>query len=296
MKILLIGHSAEDHIYYKDTLQVKPGGLYYTSTAMLNIKDTADEIFVITTIDEKSYKLFSNTYDQLNTQYSIRGEDVNPVVRLDIYDDRERTERYLRLGKSLNISYDILNSFDGIFINMISGFDITVDQLKEIRRNFNKTIYMDVHTLTRGVGENLERPQTIIKNFSEWGSNLDFIQVNQTEVFSLYDSNDEQDIAKRVLYEGGKCLIVTKDEKGAVIYFLENNNLVSESFPALKVNVKNKVGCGDIFGAVFFYTFLKFGDKIKALGSANTAAGLVASYDNFDDIGKLKDDIFPRHN
>jgi sugar/nucleoside kinase (ribokinase family) len=90
--------------------------------------------------------------------------------------------------------------------------------------------------------------------------------------------------------------LLQKTKRGAVIYFLENNNLVSESIPALKVNVKNKVGCGDIFGAVFFYTFLKFGDKIKALGSANTAAGLVASYDNFDDIGKLKDDIFARHN
>jgi sugar/nucleoside kinase (ribokinase family) len=291
MKILLIGHSAEDHIYYKDTVQLKPGGLFYTSAAMLNIKDEDDEVYVITSIDDNSYHLFSSVYDKLNNDYSLRGNGVTPVVRLDIYDEKERTERYLRMGEQLKVPYSRLQEFDGILINMISGFDISLEQLKEIRKNFNKTIYMDVHTLSRGVGKNLERPQIIIKNFSDWAANLDIIQVNQAELFSLYHNQNEEEIARRVLDAGAAYLIVTKDSAGASLYF-HDNGMQHVMVPGLKVNVKNLVGCGDVFGAVFFYSFLKFGNAVKSLNMANTAAGIVTSYDNFEEISNLRYDFF----
>jgi hypothetical protein len=296
MKLLLIGHSAEDHIYYKGDVDIKPGGLYYTSSAILNIKEKDDEIYIITSIDDKRYELFSKVYDRLNTDYSTRGNEVVPVVRLDLYENKERKEKYDRLGGVLTIPCEILPGFDGIMINMISGFDISADQLRDIRKNFKKTIYMDVHTLTRGVGKNLERPQIIISDFSQWAENLDIIQVNQTEVFSLYNDRSEYSIARRVLDAGTKCLIVTKENKGARIYYKQDNEIVSIMISALKVNVKNLVGCGDIFGAIFFYTFIKFGSLLKSLELANTAAGLITSYDNFDDISKLKNDVFSRHN
>jgi hypothetical protein len=296
MKIMLIGHSAEDHIYYNDDLQVKPGGLFYTSSAMLNISEEDDEIYIVTSIDESSYHLFKDVYNHFNTDYSIKGSGVTPVVRLDIYDEKERTERYLRMGEQLKVPYNILIGFDGILINMISGFDISLDQMKEIRKSFSRTIYMDVHTLSRGLGKNLERPQRIIDNFSEWASVVDIIQVNQTELFSLYNLSTEDEIAREVLSAGTRCLIVTRDSRGAGIYFQKDGKINSVNIPALKVNVKNMVGCGDVFGAVYFYTFLKFGDVIKSLSAANTAAGIVTSYENFDEIGNLKYDVFTRHN
>jgi sugar/nucleoside kinase (ribokinase family) len=296
MKLLLIGHSAEDHIHYKDNIDIKPGGLYYTSSALLNIKEEEDQVYLITSIEEKRYHLFSKVYDQMNTDYSVREDGIVPIVRLNIYDDREREEKYERLGGKLQIPYEILSSFDGILINMISGFDITLEQLKEIRKNFSRPVYMDVHTLTRGVGKNLERPQTVIPGFSEWAECLDIIQVNQTELFSLYNVKSERAIARKVLDAGAKCLIVTKEDKGAKIYYKEKNELSSLMISALKVNAKNKVGCGDIFGAIFFYTFIKFGSIIKSLELANYAAGMITSYNNFDDIVKLKYDVFSRHN
>ena len=36
----------------------------------------------------------------------------------------------------------------------------------------------------------------------------------------------------------------------------------------------NKVGCGDIFGAIFFYSFLKTKSINTAMELANTVAGL----------------------
>ena len=38
-----------------------------------------------------------------------------------------------------------------------------------------------------------------------------------------------------------------------------------------KVQAVNKTGYGDIFGAVFFYTYIKNNDVIKSLKTANEA-------------------------
>ena len=40
---------------------------------------------------------------------------------------------------------------------------------------------------------------------------------------------------------------------------------------AEKVQAINKIGCGDIFGVVFFYTYIKDNDVIKSLKTANEA-------------------------
>jgi len=179
---------------------------------------------------------------------------------------------------------------------MISGLDINVNQLEELRKKYNCPIYMDVHSLSRGKVVSLRRQQIIIENFSQWAENLDIIQVNDIEVFSLYESKSEFDTARRVLSAGTKCLIVTKGNKGARIYYSVRNEMVSVFNPAFKVISKNIVGCGDIFGAVFLYTFVKFGDVVRSLGLANLAAGVLSSYDNTDDLGNLKNDVFSRYN
>jgi hypothetical protein len=78
MKILLIGHSVEDHIFYKGVETVKPGGMYYTASGYLNIKDAEDEIFLITSIEQDNYHLFSRVYDKINTDHCVRGKDIVP--------------------------------------------------------------------------------------------------------------------------------------------------------------------------------------------------------------------------
>ena len=46
---------------------------------------------------------------------------------------------------------------------------------------------------------------------------------------------------------------------------------------AEKVEAINKVGCGDIFGAVFFYTYIKDNNVINSLNSSNKAGSLAVS-------------------
>jgi sugar/nucleoside kinase (ribokinase family) len=179
---------------------------------------------------------------------------------------------------------------------MITGFDLTLAQLKEIRKSYNGTIYFDVHTFSRGLDSEMKRNFRRIKDFKEWAKCVDIIQGNESEVKTLSLKTAEEEIAHELIGYGVKQLIVTKGNKGAKVYFLKNIFLSSEEIPALDVKLVNKVGCGDVFGAVYFYNYIRNKNLIEALTLANIAAGTSITYTDINDYLNLKADVFARYN
>jgi hypothetical protein len=93
MRLLLIGQSVEDHIYYNGGYELKPGGIFYSVAALDNIKDDVDEIYLCT-VYKKGDELFRDLYSKVNDSF-LNYADVIPKVRLNIYDNRERDEIYI---------------------------------------------------------------------------------------------------------------------------------------------------------------------------------------------------------
>lgn len=283
MKILVIGHSVEDHIHQKNEENIKPGGVYYSVLGLSRIIAANDEIHLITALQKSNENLFSDVYNKINKK-NINWVEEIPKVHLIIHASEERTECYENISKNLEVDYDILNHFDGILINMITGFDITLQQLKEIKKKFNGLIYLDVHSLSRGFNSSKTRVFQQIKNFDEWAICSDIMQSNEFEVKTLFGLNDEIEIAVNVLKREKQILIVTKGDAGACAYFKRNEKVGSISVAAEKIEVKNNVGCGDVFGSVFFYHYLKSGNVNKSLYAANQAAGKFVSTQNVDEL------------
>lgn len=294
MKLLLIGQSVEDHIYYKNDYKIKPGGIYYSVSALQSIKDEDDEIYLCTSY-RKDDRLFRDLYEKVKPDY-FEYTDIIPKVRLNLCDDREREEIYENITGELSVNTTDLNNFDGILINMITGFDISLKQMEKIRNNFNGLIYFDVHTFSRGLNDKMEREFRIIPEFDKWLQDIDILQVNSRELFTLMKSADRNEIVKYVLDTNVKYLLETKGNKGAVSYSRNDSELLINEMPALKTDVKNQIGLGDVFGAVFFYSYIKNRILNTALRQAVTAAGCAASYGNIDDFNNLKSDVFTRYN
>ncbi|MGE5429659.1 MAG: carbohydrate kinase family protein [Syntrophomonadaceae bacterium] len=296
MKLLVIGHSVEDHIHIKDSHEVKPGGIFYSVLGLKSFLEENDSIFLLTSMEKESESLFSPLYDSLKKDFfQYRGRI--PRVNLYIPDNAERCENYENLAENLDLSsLKELNSFDGILVNMITGFDLKLEDLKTIRKNFSGPIYLDVHTLSRGLGENNQREFRQIPRAMEWMGQVDIVQVNENELRTLSPKESETEIVREVLMCGLKCLIVTKGELGSKIYNLENGELKSYFQSAIKINCVNKIGCGDIFGAAFFTFYIKNKSLTEAARIANTAAGVTAGYRDIKEFLKLKDDTFARFN
>jgi hypothetical protein len=274
MKLLVIGHSVFDLINSDDIHSEGAGGIYYTISALNRIKSPGDEISLCSQYDEVTYHHFSDEFEKIEKSY-LQKVDSIPHVHLNLNKISERHESYENITNSLLLEYDNLNRFDGILINMITGFDISLNQLKQIRKNFNGKIFIDIHTLSRGLGANYKREFRPIPDFDDWAKNLDIIQANEHEIFTLSDKKNEMEIVEELFSNGVKIVCVTKGESGAIAYFNQCNQVSSYFVKTKKVDNANAIGCGDVFGAVFFYNYILSDDVKLSLELAVRSATLL---------------------
>lgn len=255
MKLLVIGHSVFDLIDFEGKQSKGAGGIYYTISALNRIKTSEDKIYLCSQYDDETYSFFKAEFEKVEKDFLQKVEKI-PRVHLNLSEGRERHESYENITSSLSVDFSDLNQFDGILINMITGFDISLNQLKQIRKNFNGKIFIDIHTLSRGLGENYKRNFRLIPEFSEWAKCLNIIQANENEIFTLSEKTDEQEIIKHILTLGPQIICVTKGEQGAVAYYKDKEELISYSITTKKIENATAIGCGDVFGAVFFYNYI----------------------------------------
>jgi len=294
MKILIIGHTVEDHIVYRgEEQEVKPGGIFYSASAFHFLKDAGDEIYLCTSIQKENYELFAFVYDHFKHDYFSYVEKI-PKIHLNVFEKKERHERYENITDKLTVPFEALNQFDGIFINMITGFDINVEDLQQIRKNYNGLIYLDVHSLARGIDDNYRRDFRKIPDAKKWISSVDILQANDHELFTLSEKKDEKEIAEELLQLGAKIIPVTKGEHGATLFALNNDENFSITIPAIDIETKNKIGCGDVFGAAFFSSYIKDKNMEKAFALANIAGGCIASYSEIKKMKDLRHDVLSR--
>lgn len=290
MKLLVIGQSLIDHINCNNKIEIKPGGIIYSILGLKTIVSSNDRIFLCTSLDKIHVALFNSVYDSVEKDHFESVTEI-PKVELTIIYGREREEKYSRINDSLKVNISDLNVFDGILINMITGVDIKLEKLKEIRKLFKGTIYFDVHTLARGIGNNGVREFRAIPDFSEWASNIDILQANESEFNCLFEESCECKVIEKIFNAGIKILIVTKSIKGARLYYRMKEEIISVFISSEKIIESNKVGCGDIFGAVYFYHYINSGDIIYAFRKANLSAGIAAEYKNINDFENLNRDV-----
>ena len=280
MKILVIGQSVIDNINTPNLNITQAGGIFYTILGLNTIIDKEDEIYLVSSVEKKSYKYFKEEYDKVNKKY-LTWSDIIPTVTLNIYEDKERDEQYSIINSSLFVKYKDLKNFDAILLNMITGFDITLNQLKKIRANFSGPIYLDVHSMARRVGENMKREFRTITDFSEWAENVDIIQANENEFNCLAEV---ENIPKYILDKGTKYLIKTMGDKGTRVYMKDGKEIKSLFISANRIEEGTTVGCGDIFGSVFFYNYIK-GENLKnIISKSNKSAAFAASCNNVNEM------------
>ena len=293
MNILVVGQSVVDKIIDEGSDSVKPGGIFYTVVSMLSQAGKEDNIYLCSSIDKQNDKLFKPAYSKIKNDFLVYVDSI-PQVELKVGGICERKETYSKAAQNLLLPAENLNRFDGILINMISGFDISLDQLKHLRKNYDGLIYFDVHTFSRGLDENGHRNFRRIEDFNEWSQCIDILQANESELLTLSDKKEEAAIVDKLFSCGIKQIIITRAERGATVFYKEQNSVKRIHKDALKTNVVNKVGCGDVFGAVYFHNYIRNKNVILALEQANLFAGIATTYSEAKDFLNLKTDANKR--
>ncbi len=292
MKILVIGHTVVDKIHFNNNLETKPGGIYFSLLGFLYSGLNLD-IDLLTSVTKEDYKLFSEVFSKVNFIGNPFSEKM-PVNHLIVKEDEEREENYEYIPSSLNVNnITDFSIYDGVFINMVSGFEIEINDLYYIRQNFQGPIYIDIHTLSRGVDKNNHRYFRAIPHAEVWYGNVDFLQANESEILTLGENHTKNEIVDNILSLGTKGVIVTNGEKGAEIYFVESEKKTFATEYQSLISPVPCVGCGDFFGASFFMYWLTQHDLQDSLKVAEYSARLFANHGkNLSLIKKELDEKF----
>ncbi len=296
MKYGLIGHLCLDVIHLADGTEVQSyGGIFFSLASLANIVDVGDIIYPVFGVGDVDYDKFIDrikNYSNVVTDGIFKFEGLTNRVHLFYQDRKERTECSMHIAKPieferLKILLDA--GVDGIFINMISGFDIELEVLKRLRKNFNGYIHFDIHSATLGVDERNIRFRRRMLDWKEWLKNVDTVQMNEFEARSIGEEwwNDDM-LAENVLNLGVRAMVITRASLGATVYYFDDE-IKRADFKAYEVDVVDPTGCGDVFGSAFFYKYSKTLDPLVSTEFANYVAGLNATIPGSTEIDKLRE-------
>src|SRR4029077_9767464 len=144
------------------------------------------------------------------------------------------------------------NTFDldALYVNFISGFEMTLDTARMLRRGFTKFIYADLHSLFLAKRADGLRTLQPLPDGPGWFGCFDAVQLNEEEMGQLAPA--PLALAAGALAAGTKTLCVTLGRRGAAYFTgspVRTARVSSEETGAASFDEGDPTGCGDVFGA-----------------------------------------------
>jgi hypothetical protein len=152
----------------------------------------------------------------------------------------------------------LVHDLDALYVNFISGWEMTLETAQLLRRGFARPIYADLHSLFLGRTADGTRVLQPLPEAGGWFACFDTAQLNEDEFAQL--GPDPLAAAASALAVGCGALIVTLGVRGAVYFEQETDaathrrtgpirtaRLAVEAPPTVE---GDPTGCGDVFGAV----------------------------------------------
>ena len=297
MKILVVGHFCNDVIHPADGPEVESyGGIYYavaTLSALLNHNDTIVPVFGV---HKNEHQLLVEHLEKLsNVDTSGIFKFDGPTNTLHVYQRLTSVSIECSRDIAAPIPYEKIRrhlAVDGILVNMVSGFDITLETLDHMRmaiRSHEIPMHFDYHNLTMGLNDRHERFFRPLPDWRRWAFMIDTVQMNEQEIGSLTSEPlSEDQIAGHLLTLSVKGLLVTRGERGVSVYTNDRKQVHHTDIPGIGVDpVVDATGCGDVFGAAFFANYLKLNDLQAAAQVATRVAATRLKLRGSDELHTL---------
>lgn len=304
MKITLIGHLCLD--FPADEIDdaterrgFEYGGIFYSVATLANFASPADRIIPVFGVGEADY---DNLIDRLKNYpnvdrsgiYKISGP-TNQVRVISQNGIEGRIECSTHFAPPIPFSRiePFLNS-NGVLVNMVSGFDITLETLDHIRmliRDRGIPIHFDIHSLTLGVDDRSRRFGRPLTDWRRWCFMLNSIQLNQQEAAGLTaERYDEATLIKQVMSLMVQALVITRGKEGATVILQEHKKLSRHEIAPIETgSTVDPPGSGDVFGAVFFHHYLKSKSPIAAAELANRIAAWKSTFSGSEKLDSLQE-------
>lgn len=186
----------------------------------------------------------------------IEVPELNNRVTLQYQDAERRCERmqggvppwsWSELGP-------LVRDLDALYVNFISGFELSLPTARLLRQGFRGFVYADLHSLFLGKEPDGTRVLQPLPDGPGWFGCFDVVQLNEDEMRQL--GPDPMAAAASALAEGCKTLCVTLGSRGAAYFTgtpVRTARILADD-PGVGGAARGAIdgdptGCGDVFGA-----------------------------------------------
>ena len=297
MKITVIGHLCMDVINHTDRSVTKGyGGIYFTLVSLANLLPEDDTIIPVFGVGKDEYdECIRHLEKYRNIDPSGIYKFNGPTNQVSLYyrEGKERLEcsKFIAEPVPLKKIRSRLGS-DMILVNMISGFDLELETLDEVRMDVREDhipIYLDVHSLTLGIHEDFTRFHRPIEQWRRWLFMIHAAQMNEDEAKVMTPEKlDEPSLAKHTLALNTTVLHITRGERGCTTFIDEHKHVRQVDIEGVKLKkTVDPTGCGDVFSAAYCAHYMKTKDIVASATFANRVAAAKAGFSGSAPIDEL---------
>src|SRR6478735_2563255 len=324
-RIAIVGPIPRDHIVtYKGDLIQKWGCVTHPVIALSVMAGSKIEIIPVShlrKVDLDNVKEVFKGYRGLNQNHLSIRNDQGDIISLRFVAQHNRLERQTGFMDPIT-SKDVKNLLDcKVFVFIpISDYEISLDVLMFLKKKSKGLIVFDAHGPTTACLINGERQRKFWIDRDQWLPYIVILKMNLEEAqaswfkkeyerqdFATSEEMNRKELrafAEHCLNKGVKCVYITVDSRGVLVYFKERGVVREEMVTAIKVDqVIETTGCGDSFaGGVGFGLMQKPRDYIgaarygNALGALRTQGKTFAVFKSLEETKKIIEQGYIRAN
>lgn len=319
-RIAIVGPIPRDHIVtHQGDLIQKWGCVTHPVIALSVLAGDQIEIYPVShvrRVDLDNVTEVFKGYQGVDLNHVTSKNDQGDIISLRFVDVNNRLERQTGfMDPILPEDVEPLIGSDVFVFIPISDYEISLDTLKFLKKKSrNSVIIFDAHGPTTACLFNGERMRKFWVDRDQWLPYIDVLKMNIEEAqaswfkkeyerqdFSTEISEGEmREFASHCLDHGVKCVYITMDSRGCMVYFRQRGKLVEQMVPAVKVaQVIDTTGCGDSFaGGIGFGLLQDPKDYIQAvrygnaLGALRTQGKTFAVFKSLEETDKLINETY----
>jgi sugar/nucleoside kinase (ribokinase family) len=316
-RIAIVGPIPRDHIVtHQGDLIQKWGCVTHPVMALSSLGIEDLEIVPVShvrNVDNDNVREVFKGAKGINLNHITSKNDQGDIISLRFIDMNNRLERQTGfMDPILPEDFEKLLDCNVFVFIPISDYEISLSALQYLRKASNGIIIFDAHGPTTGCLITGERKRKFWIDRDQWLPYIDVLKMNLEEAHASwfkkeYESQDfvEDDaavdrdalreFALHCLSKGVKCVYITVDSRGCLVYYKERGKLKEDMVTAVKVdNVIDTTGCGDSFaGGVGYGLIQNPKDYIaaarygNAFGAFRTQGKTFAVFKSLEDTNKV---------
>jgi sugar/nucleoside kinase (ribokinase family) len=278
-RIAVLGPIPRDHIVtHNGEVIQKWGCVTHPVIALAALQAEDLEIIPVSHVrqaDEEQVKAVFDGYSGINLNHITSHNDQGDIISLRFVDVNNRLERQTGFMDPI-IPEDVKDLLDcDVFVFIpISDYEVSLDTLQYLKRNSRGTIIFDAHGPTTACLFNGERQRKLWIDRDQWLPFIDVLKMNLEEAHAswfkkeytesdynqepVFDRAELRRFADHCLALGVRCVYITADSTGCLVYYRENGATHETMVPAVKVDqVIDTTGCGDSFAGGVGYGLMR---------------------------------------